>query len=159
MCVFHCRPCLSQVSQDPTYLHTAIIKCHCQCLLWDSRPSIPPFPKGERLEAEREDKKRKNILYSTSSTNTIPFFLLVTLQHLERSKHRWHAHREGWQIRRRVGLNILFFFNLAKTFTCKQSTEEKDGFLMELNKHKLLASPVILIKTDSLVIPVREWMW
>lgn len=111
MCVFHCRPCLSQVSQDPTYLHTAIIKCHCQCLLWDSRPSIPPFPKGERLEAEREDKKRKNILYSTSSTNTIPFFLLVTLQHLERSKHRWHAHREGWQIRRRVGLNIYFSFS------------------------------------------------
>lgn len=68
-----------------------------------------PFQK-QRLDAEKEDKKGKNILYSTSSTNTTPFFLPVTLQHLERSKHRWHPHSEGRQIRRCVGLNIYFSF-------------------------------------------------
>lgn len=31
------------------------------------------FPKGERLEAGGEDKKRRNILHPISSTNTTPF--------------------------------------------------------------------------------------
>lgn len=115
-----------------------------------------PFQK-QRLEAEREDKKRNNILYSTSSTNTTLFHLPVTLQRLERSKHRWHAHSEGRQIRLCVGLNIYFSFSPSpKLSHASKALTKKDGFLLDLQQNELLVSSIILIKTDSLVIPVRD---